>query len=82
MAHAALSKSQPAQDSKRETVALEDHSANVAHLSPCHNPSEGFGTFDLNILVDYGEDALRNPARLEKSPRQNAYWVQRCTFGL
>lgn len=58
---------------------LEDHKANVAHLSPC-NPSEGFGTFDLNILVDYGEDALGIPIDW-KIPSPNAYWVSDAHLG-
>ena len=48
-------------------------SGNVVHLSPI-NPTSQHGTFDLNILVDYGEDTLGIPLDW-KIPHPNAYWA-------
>lgn len=47
--------------------------SNVMHLSPI-NPVSAFGTFDLNILVDYGEDNLGIPLDWEL-PHPNVYWA-------
>jgi spore maturation protein CgeB len=58
---------------------VEDHNRNVVHLSPC-NPTHDFGTFDLHILVDYGEDALGLPLDW-KLPSPNAYWVSDAHLG-
>jgi glycosyltransferase involved in cell wall biosynthesis len=52
---------------------IRDDSKNVVHLSPL-TPREQHGTFDLNILVDYGEDALNIPLDWE-IPHPNAYWA-------
>lgn len=46
---------------------------NVVHLSPI-NPINLNGKFDLNILIDYGEDALNIPLDWE-IPHPNAYWI-------
>lgn len=62
-----------------ETVVMEDHRGNVAHLSPCM-PTKDFGTFDLHILCDYGEDALGLPLDWEL-PHPNAYWVSDAHLG-
>lgn len=46
---------------------------NVHHIQP-NMPKPGMGKFDLNILVDHGEDGL--PVPLDWTvPRPNAYWV-------
>jgi hypothetical protein len=58
--------------------ALSDHNGNVVHLSPI-GPAD-FGTFDLNVLVDYGEDALDIPLDWE-IPHPNAYWVSDAHLG-
>lgn len=55
------------------------HDGNVTRLSPCR-PFDKFGTFDLNILVDYGEDALGIPLDWE-IPHPNAYWVSDAHLG-
>jgi glycosyltransferase involved in cell wall biosynthesis len=46
---------------------------NVVHLSPI-NPLEQHGKFDLNVLVDYGEDTLGIPLGWE-IPHPNVYWA-------
>lgn len=55
------------------TNGLGDDGKNVVHLSPI-NPTIHHGTFDLNILVDYGEDSLQIPLDWE-IPHPNAYWA-------
>ena len=50
-----------------------DDGSNVYHLSPI-NPTSQHGKFDLNVLVDYGEDALGIPLNWE-IPHPNAYWA-------
>lgn len=46
---------------------------NVIHLSPI-NPKTQHGSFDLNVLVDYGEDNLGIPLDWEL-PHPNVYWA-------
>ncbi len=46
---------------------------NVVHLSPI-NPKSPYGTFDLNVLVDYGEDNLNIPLDWEL-PHPSVYWA-------
>jgi glycosyltransferase involved in cell wall biosynthesis len=46
---------------------------NVVHLSPI-NPLAQHGHFDLNVLVDYGEDTLGIPLDWE-IPHPNVYWA-------
>lgn len=46
---------------------------NVIHLSPI-NPKAQHGTFDLNVLIDYGEDSLGIPLDWE-IPHPNVYWA-------
>lgn len=46
---------------------------NVVHIQP-NMPISGLGTFDLNILVDHGEDGLNVPLDWEL-PHPNAYWI-------
>lgn len=48
-------------------------SGNVVHLSPI-NPTSQHGSFDLNLLVDYGEDSLGIPLSWEL-PHPNVYWA-------
>lgn len=50
-----------------------DGTENFVQLSPL-NPTHHFGTFDLNLLVDYGEDGLGIPLDWE-IPHPNAYWI-------
>lgn len=50
-----------------------DDGRNVCHLSPI-NPISQHGSFDLNILVDYGEDNLGIPLDWEL-PHPNAFWA-------
>jgi hypothetical protein len=52
---------------------LEDSTGNVVHLWPGNRP-EDYGKFDLNIWVDYGEDALGLPLDWYP-PSPNCYWV-------
>lgn len=65
-------------DSKGCPGGLRD-SKHVVHLSPL-NSATHFGTFDLNILVDYGEDALAIPLDWE-IPHPSAYWVSDTHLG-
>lgn len=53
--------------------SLSDHGGNVVHLAP-YGDMESFGKFDLNILVDHGEDVLNVPLDF-KIPHPNAYWL-------
>lgn len=46
---------------------------NVIHLSPI-NPKSQHGKFDLNILIDYGEDSLGIPLDWEL-PHPSVYWA-------
>jgi glycosyltransferase involved in cell wall biosynthesis len=46
---------------------------NVVHIQP-NMPLTSLGTFDLNILVDHGEDGIYVPLDFTV-PRPNAYWV-------
>lgn len=52
---------------------MMDTSGNIVCLSPL-DPTAHFGTFDLNLLVDYGEDGLNIPLDW-KIPQPNAYWI-------
>jgi len=54
-------------------VEINNDSDNVVHLSPI-NPTAQHGTFDLNVLVDYGEDNLSIPLDW-KIPSPNVYWA-------
>ena len=46
---------------------------NVVHLQP-NMPLDAMGKFDLNILVDHGEDGLNVPLDFEL-PHPSAYWI-------
>ena len=46
---------------------------NVFHIQP-NITTESLGTFDLNILVDHGEDGIQVPLDFVV-PHPNAYWV-------
>jgi len=54
-------------------VDMGSDTRNVVHLWPGQE-SDKFGTFDLNVLVDHGEDAIQVPLDW-KIPSPNAYWV-------
>ena len=56
-----------------DKVEISNDSDNVVHLSPI-NPTGQHGKFDLNVLVDYGEDNLGIPLGWNL-PRPNAYWA-------
>lgn len=58
---------------KLQKVGMGDDGGNVVHLSPI-NPLAQHGQFDLNILVDYGEDNLGIPLDWEL-PHPNVYWA-------
>lgn len=52
---------------------MSDDTANVVHFQP-NEPIKHHGTFDLNILIDHGEDAIGVPLDFEV-PHPNAYWA-------
>lgn len=47
--------------------------SNAVHLSPINKTAQ-HGTFDLNVLVDYGEDSLGIPLDWEL-PHPSVYWA-------
>lgn len=47
--------------------------SNVYHVQP-NMPRPGLGKFDLNILVDHGEDGIQVPLDWTV-PHPNAYWI-------
>ena len=59
-------------DPQKEPDRMMDQD-NVLHIQP-NMPITSFGTFDLNILVDHGEDGIYAPLDFTV-PRPNAYWV-------
>lgn len=58
---------------------LKKADGNVVHLWPQNHP-EDYGTFDLNLWVDYGEDVLGLPLDWYP-PSPNAYWVSDAHIG-
>jgi hypothetical protein len=56
-----------------QIIKNASENGNVVHLSPI-SPLAQHGTFDLNVLVDYGEDNLGIPLDW-KLPSPNAYWA-------
>lgn len=52
---------------------MTNNGGNIVCLSPI-DPTSQFGTFDLNLLIDYGEDGLAIPLDW-KIPHPNAYWI-------
>lgn len=58
---------------------LADDGGNVVHLWPIRTPKD-FGTFDLHLLVDHGEDVLGVPLDF-KIPSPSAYWVSDAHLG-
>jgi hypothetical protein len=58
---------------------LANNGGNVVHLWPANRP-EDYGKFDLNLWVDYGEDALSLPLDWYP-PSPNAYWVSDAHLG-
>lgn len=59
-------------DALQNNAVMQEQS-NVHHVQPAM-PRHQLGTFDLNILVDYGEDGLNIPLDWT-IPSPNAYWV-------
>lgn len=60
-------------DCAKDHKSISNDSGNVVHLSPL-TPTKFHGNFDLNILVDYGEDGLNIPLDWT-IPHPNAFWV-------
>lgn len=58
---------------------MESDTGNVVHFWPIGDTSK-FGKFDLNILVDHGEDAIGVPLDWE-IPHPSAYWVSDAHLG-
>lgn len=58
---------------KLQKDGMTDDGSNVVHMSPI-NPTAQHGKFDLNVLVDYGEDVLGIPIDWE-IPHPNVYWA-------
>ncbi len=52
---------------------MANTTGNVAHIQP-NMPMDTMGSFDLNILVDHGEDGINAPLDF-KLPHPNAYWI-------
>jgi O-antigen biosynthesis protein len=52
---------------------MGEDSGNVVHLQP-NEPISQHGTFDLNVLVDHGEDVIGVPLDFVV-PHPNAYWA-------
>lgn len=61
------------EDALTDNKVMSRNNGNFHHLQP-NMPMAGLGTFDLNILVDYGEDGLGIPLNWE-IPHPNAYWI-------
>lgn len=53
--------------------SMHDDTGNVVHLQP-NEPTRHHGIFDLNVLIDHGEDAIQVPLDFEV-PHPNAYWA-------
>lgn len=60
-------------DAMENKSAIQNDTGNIVTLSPI-DPTAHYGKFDLNILVDYGEDGLNIPLNW-KIPSPNAYWI-------
>lgn len=58
---------------------MSNQDMNVRHLHP-HGDTSRFGTYDLHLLVDHGEDALGVPLDFEY-PHPNAYWTSDTHLG-
>lgn len=71
--HANLRKILNGQDPYKDHSVMSDDSKNVVHMQP-NEPIHHHGTFDLNILIDHGEDAIQVPLDFQV-PRPNAYWA-------
>jgi hypothetical protein len=72
------------QDQGGNTIDKDGHrimkeSMQVLHLQP-QGDIGLFGKFDLNLLIDYGEDGLNVPLDFEY-PHPNAYWVSDAHLG-
>lgn len=53
--------------------AIAEDSGNVVHIQP-NEPTKHHGTFDLNVLIDHGEDTIGVPLDFEL-PHPNVYWA-------
>lgn len=70
--HYNLRKMLNGQDALKNPKLMQDDSGNVVHIQP-NEPISQHGTFDLNILMDHGEDTIGVPLDW-KVPHPNAYW--------
>ena len=52
---------------------MMENNGNFTHIQP-NMPMDTIGHFDLNILIDHGEDGLYVPLDFEL-PHPNAYWI-------
>jgi O-antigen biosynthesis protein len=52
---------------------MTNNDGNFAHVQP-NMPMQSLGSFDLNILVDHGEDGINAPLDFVV-PKPNAYWI-------
>lgn len=60
-------------DPMLDKKVMRTDGGNVIHVQP-NEPKNMLGNFDLNILVDHGEDGLGVPLDFVV-PRPNAYWI-------
>lgn len=60
-------------DAYGDPTKMQDNTGNIVCLSPI-DPTSQYGKFDLNLLIDYGEDGLHIPLDW-KIPSPNAYWI-------
>lgn len=66
-------------DALQNNKVMGEKDGNVVRVQPnLANP--GMGTFDLNILVDHGEDAISVPLDF-RLPSPSAYWVSDAHLG-
>ena len=68
------------QDGLLDNSIMGRADGNVVRIQP-NLESPGLGKFDLNILVDHGEDAIGVPLDWEL-PHPSAYWVSDAHLGL
>lgn len=59
-------------DALGDNKAMQSH-GNVHHIQP-NMPMHQLGSFDLNLLIDHGEDGINAPLDWT-IPSQNAYWI-------
>jgi len=61
------------QDAQANGDIMSGNSGNVVRIQP-NMPLDTWGTFDLNILIDHGEDGIGAPLDFVV-PHPNAYWI-------